>query len=185
MNTALLVVDIQNDYFPGGAMDLAGATEAGGQANVVLEAFRRKGWPVFHVQHIAAHPGATFFLPDTQGAEIHLSARPNPQEPVFQKHYPNSFRETPLLDRLRQQDISRLVIVGMMTHVCIDTTTRAAADLGFECWLASDACATRTQSFNGVTVPAESVQAAFLASLDGWFAKVLPVRDLSAALSSP
>lgn len=182
MNTALLVVDIQNDYFPGGAMELAGAEQAGARANQALDAFRKKGLPIFHVQHLATHPGATFFLPDSPGADIHPSARPHGAEPVFQKHYPNSFRETPLLDHLRRGGIDRLAIVGMMTHVCIDTTTRAAADLGFECLLASDACATRAQSFNGVTVPAESVQAAFLASLDGWFAKVSPVRDLCAAL---
>ena len=182
MNTALLVIDIQNDYFPGGTMELVGAAEAGNQAKKVLETFRQKALPIFHLQHIATHPGATFFLPNTQGAEIHQSVRPNDREMVFQKHYPNSFRETPLLDHLRRNGVTRLAIVGMMTHVCIDTTTRAAADLGFECLLASDACATRAQSFNGITVPAESVQAAFLASIDEWFAKVSPVRDLCAAL---
>ena len=180
MTTALLVVDIQNDYFPGGAMELTGADQAGARANQVLEAFRKKALPIFHVQHIAIHPGATFFLPDSPGADIHKSARPHGAEPVFRKHYPNSFRETPLLDHLRR--IDRLAIVGMMTHVCIDTTTRAAADFGFDCRLVGDACATRAQSFNGVTVPAESVQAAFLASLDGWFAKVLPAGELCADL---
>lgn len=182
MTTALLVVDIQNDYFPGGAMELAGADQAGACANQVLDAFRKKALPIFHVQHISTHPGATFFLPGSPGAGIHPSARPHGAEPVFQKHYPNSFRETPLLDHLRRHGIDRLAIVGMMTHVCIDTTTRAAADLGFTCQLVGDACATRAQSFDGVTVPAESVQAAFLASLDGWFAKVLPARELCAAL---
>jgi nicotinamidase-related amidase len=182
MTTALIVVDIQNDYFPGGALELAGADRAGARANQVLEAFRRKALPVFHIQHIAIHSGATFFLPNSSGAEIHKSARPHGAEPVFRKHYPNSFRETPLLDHLRRGGIDRLAIVGMMTHMCIDTTTRAAADLGFECLLASDGCATRAQSFNGVTVPAESVQAAFLASLDGWFAKVMPASNLCAAI---
>lgn len=182
MDTALLVVDVQNDYFPGGKMELVGATEAGNRAQKVLETFRQKALPIFYLQHIATHPGATFFLPNTRGAEIHQSVRPNDREIVFQKHYPNSFRETPLLDHLRRSGITRLAVVGMMTHMCIDTTTRAAADLGFECLLASDACATRAQSFNGITVPAESVQAAFLASIDGWFAKVSPARDLCAAL---
>jgi nicotinamidase-related amidase len=182
MTTALLVIDIQNDYFPGGAMELVGATEAAAQAQKAIETFRKKSLPIFHLQHIATHPGATFFLPNTRGAEIHLSVRPNDGEIVFQKHYPSSFRETPLLDHLRRDGVTRLAIVGMMTHVCIDTTTRAAADLGFECLLASDACATRAQSFNGITVPAESVQAAFLASIDGWFAKVSPVRELCATL---
>ena len=77
MTTALLVVDIQNDYFPGGTMELAGADQAGARANQVLEAFRKKALPIFHVQHIAIHPGATFFLPDSPGADIHKSARPH------------------------------------------------------------------------------------------------------------
>jgi nicotinamidase-related amidase len=73
---------------------------------------------------------------------------------------------------LRGRDIGRLVIVGMMTHMCIDTPTRAAADLGFECVLVHDACATRDLSFGGRMVPAATVQGAFMAALDGLFAKV-------------
>jgi nicotinamidase-related amidase len=177
-----LIIDIQNDYFPGGAMELVGSLEAGTRAKKLLEAFRRKALPVIHVQHIATHAGATFFLPDTRGAAIHESVLPVEGEPVFQKHFPNSFRGTPLLEHLRGREITRLVIAGMMTHMCIDTSTRAAADLGFECFLAHDACATRVQSFKGVTVPAESVHAAFLAAVDGVFAKVLSVDELCADL---
>jgi nicotinamidase-related amidase len=70
------------------------------------------------------------------------------------------------------------VIAGMMTHMCIDTTTRAAADLGFACSLAHDACATRALAFNGVQVPAESVHAAYLAGLNGSFARVRPASEL-------
>ncbi|HET9576720.1 MAG TPA: isochorismatase family protein [Usitatibacter sp.] len=91
---------------------------------------------------------------------------------------PNSFRETELLAHLRGNDISRLVIAGMMTHMCIDTTTRAAADLGFACLLAQDACATRALTFNGVQVPAQGVQAAYLAGLNGAFAKVQAADEL-------
>ena len=101
---------------------------------------------------------------------------------MIQKNFPNSFRETPLLDHLRERRIARLVIGGMMTHMCIDSTVRAAADLGFECLLAGDACATKALSFGGVTLPAESVQAAFLASLNGLFAKVQSVAELCAGL---
>lgn len=182
MSIALILIDIQNDYFPGGAMEVVGAAAAADQAAKLLAAFRHKALPVVHIQHIAARPGATFFLPDTVGSEIHKSVRPNQGEPVFQKHFPNSFRETPLLNYLRKEDISRLAIVGMMTHMCIDTTTRAAADLGFSCSLAHDACATRALSFNGVQVSAENVQASYLAALNGLFAKVLSANDLVADL---
>ena len=178
--TALIIVDIQNDYFPGGAMENVGATEAAKQAALLLDAFRRKSLPIIHIQHISTRPGATFFRPDTPGVEIHQSVAPKPGEALFQKHFPSAFRQTPLLEHLRGEKISKLAIVGMMTHMCIDTTTRAATDLGFQCSLAYDACATRALSFQGVEVPAQSVQAAYLAGLSGLFAKVVPARELAA-----
>ncbi len=177
---ALLLVDIQNDYFPNGAMELVGSIEAGKRAGVLLAEFRRKELPVIHIQHVAARAGATFFLPETQGVEIHESVSPKNGEAVFKKHYPNSFRETPLLEYLRGGKITDLVIAGMMTHMCIDTTVRAAADLGFACRLAHDACATRALSFNGVSVSAGDVQTAYLAGLNGLFAQVRSVDEISA-----
>lgn len=185
MTTALLIVDIQNDYFPGGAMEVVGAEAAAAQASRLLAAFRQQARPVVHIQHVSARPGATFFLPDTPGVQIHEAVRPAAGETVFRKHFPNSFRETPLLEHLRANAISELVIAGMMTHMCIDTTTRAAADLGFKCMLAKDACATRALSFDGVAVPAESVQAAYLAALNGLFAKVVPAGELCSGLAKP
>jgi len=182
MHTALLIIDIQNDYFPGGAMELVGALEAGNHARRALTAFREKLLPVVHIQHVAVHPGATFFLPNTPGMDIHPCVAPKAGEVIIQKHYANAFRETPLLEHLRKEGISRLAIVGMMTHMCVDTSVRAAADHGFECLLAHDACATRAQSFGGVSVSAESVQAAFLAAIDGTFAKVLSVDERALAL---
>ena len=182
MNIALLLIDIQNDYFPGGAMELAGSVEAGQRAAMLLAAFRRTGRPVIHVLHISTRPGATFFLPDTPGAEIHPCVAPQEGETIVRKHFPNSFRETPLLEHLRNRNITGLVIAGMMTHMCVDTTTRAAADLGFSCQLAHDACATRTLSFGGSTVAAADVQTAFVASLNGFFAKVQSAGDLCAGL---
>lgn len=182
MRTALLIIDIQNDYFPGGSMELVGATEAGARAELALALFRERSWPVVHVQHVADESNATFFRPNTPGVEIHPCVIPLPGESIIQKHYPNAFRETFLLKHLRSHDVTRLVIVGMMTHMCIDTSVRAAADLGFECLLAHDACATLPQSFGGVTVSAEKVQAAFLAALDGTFAEVLSVEELLSTL---
>ncbi len=182
MNQALLLVDIQNDYFPGGAMELVGSIEAGIQAGKLLQIFRTKHQPIIHIQHVTTRQGVNIFLPNTKGVLIHESVSPLQGETVFQKHYPNSFRETPLLEHLRQHQITQLVIAGMMTHMCIDTTTRAAADLGFQCMLAHDACATISLSFGNITVPAEHVHTAFLAALNGIFAKVLSVKEISAAL---
>ncbi len=180
MTAALLIVDIQNDYFPGGAMENVGATEAARNAAILLDAFRGKSLPVIHIQHISTRPGATFFRPNTPGVEIHESVLPKPGETLFQKHFPSAFRDTPLLEHLRKEKISKLAIVGMMTHMCIDTTTRAAADLGFQCSLAHDAVATRALTFKGVQVPAESVQVAYLAGLNGLFAKVASASELAA-----
>lgn len=182
MTKALLIIDIQNDYFPGGAMENVGATQAGNHARELLSAFRQKALPVVHVQHLSVRPGATFFLPGTKGAEIHESVLPLAGEPVFQKNFPNAFRKTPLLEHLQGHKIDSLVIAGMMTHMCIDTSARAATDLGFSCLLAHDACATRALSFGGTTVPAESVQTTFLAALNGLFAKVQSTRELCTSL---
>jgi nicotinamidase-related amidase len=183
MSTALVIIDIQNDYFPAGTMELVGAQAAAEKAAQLLAAFRTKGMPVVHIQHIATRPGATFFLPGTKGADIHSSVQPLAGESVFTKHFPNAFRDTPLLDFLRLHQISHVAFAGSMTHMCIDTTVRAAADLGFTCSLAHDACATKALAFNGVEVPAAHVQAAYLAGLNGSFAKVLPTADLVAALA--
>ncbi|CAG0936043.1 nicotinamidase/pyrazinamidase [Thermoflexales bacterium] len=182
MNTALVIVDIQNDYFPDGKLPLVGSVEASQQAARLLDHFRRAQWPIIHIQHIAVRPGATFFLPGTPGADFHVDVRPLPGEPIVQKNFPNSFRETPLLDVLREKQVNRLVICGMQTNMCIDATTRAAADYGFECLVAADACAARNLAFDGHAVPAEQVHHAFLAALNGSYAKVLKVDQLLAQL---
>ncbi|MCE2970286.1 MAG: cysteine hydrolase [Burkholderiales bacterium] len=177
---ALLLIDIQNDYFDGGRMPLVGSLEAAARAAELLAAFRQRAEPVFHVQHISTRAGASFFLPDTDGVRIHASVAPQDGEPVVVKHFPNAFRATPLAEQLRAAGVARLTVAGMMTHMCIDTSVRAAADLGFECVLAADACATRDLVWQGATVPAAQVQAAFLAALNGSFARVASVAELFA-----
>src|SRR5262245_51971323 len=167
MKKALLIVDVQNDYFPGGRMQLEGGEAASLRAAALLAAFRDRRLPIWHVQHVSVRPGASFFLPNTDGVKIHPNVAPAGNEPVVQKHFPNAFRETPLLDALRQGGIQELMIAGMMTHLCIDATTRAAADLGFKCLLAHDACATRALSFGDARVPAEHVHVSFLSALNG------------------
>jgi nicotinamidase-related amidase len=169
---ALILVDIQNDYFPGGKNPLSGAEAAAQVARKALDKARKKQETVIHIQHVS-RPGAPFFLPDTPGIEIHPLLAPCAGEPVIQKHYPNSFRETSLLDELRRRRISRLYFCGMMTHMCVDTTVRAAVDLGFQCVVVGDATATKDLTYRGATVPAAQVQAAFLSALDVAFAKVV------------
>jgi len=163
---------------------LDGSLEASLRARQLLVAFRQGKLPVIHVQHVSLRPGASFFLPNTDGVAIHENVHPLEGELIFQKHYPNSFRDTELLVCLHDQQIRRLVICGMMTHMCIDATTRAAFDHGFDCWVAEDACATRALLYKGRTIPAEEVQLSFLAALDSAYARVLGTDEIISHLSS-
>jgi nicotinamidase-related amidase len=177
-DTALVIIDIQNDYFPGGAMELEGADAAGAKAGTAVKQFRSKGLPIIHVRHLSTRPGSTFFLPGTKGAEIHASVTPEKSETVIEKNFPNSFRVTGLKDALEKQGIKNLVVAGMMTHMCVDASVRHAADLGYKITLLGDACATRAQKIAGETIPARQVHLAFLAALNGFYAKVVDSHEL-------
>ena len=172
MSVGLLIIDIQNDYFPGGKWELEGSEQAGHVAGKLLTFFREHKLPIAHIQHVAK-PDAPFFVPGTPGVEIRPVVKPLPNETLIQKHFPNAFRETPLLDHLRSQGIGELVLTGMMTHMCVDAATRAAADLGFGCRIAEDGCATRALKLNDKIVPAPEVHAAFLAALNGAYGRVI------------
>ncbi|MBF0105124.1 MAG: cysteine hydrolase [Deltaproteobacteria bacterium] len=178
MTTALLLIDIQNDYFKNGRMVLENSDSAALNAGRLLSFFREHALPVFHVQHLSLRQGATFFIPHTSGAEFYKGVLPSEGETVVQKHFPNSFRETTLSDHLLHSKVERLVVAGMMTHMCVDTTVRAAVDLGFQCIIAHDACATRDLVLGDRRVVAADVQTAFMAALDGVFGKVLTVDEI-------
>ena len=165
MKTALLVIDIQKDYFPGGKFPLVNPEEAANMAYMLLQCFREHGGHHVHIQHIAIKPDATFFIRGDVGSDIHDLVAHFEGEPIVYKHYPNSFRETNLLEMLKGWGIERVVVTGMMTHMCVDATARAAADFGFQLWIAEDACATRDLEFNGTIVPADHVHKAFMAAL--------------------
>ncbi len=182
VNVGLLLIDIQKDYFPGGKMELQGSEDAGQVVGRLLSFFRQHRLPITHVQHLSIRPGATFFIPQTSGAEFHLSAKPQDNENVIQKHYPNSFRETMLALHLQQLSIEQLVIAGMMTHMCVDATTRAAADFGYACWIIQDGCATRDLKLNERIVSASDVHTAFLAALNGTYGRVMTADTAIAEL---
>ena len=177
MRKALLLIDLQNDYFPGGKMTLDGANEAVQNAMLLLDRFRKEFWPVFHIRHVAMKPDATFFLPDTGGLDFHPSISPLPGEKVIVKHFPNSFRETGLLEHLHELTVESLVICGMMTHMCIDATTRAAKDLGYNCTVIADACATKSLEINGQVISSKNVHLSFLAALAGYYSNVCTTEE--------
>jgi nicotinamidase-related amidase len=101
-----------------------------------------------------------------------------PGETLVAKHFPNSFRETILLDQLKKANAASVAVCGAMSHMCIDATVRAACDLGFQCRVAQDACATRALTFGQETVPAVKVHAAFMAALSAAYAQVLSTEEL-------
>lgn len=159
-------------------MPLEGPVEAAVQARKLLAHFRYNHLPAVFIQHVSVGPEETSFRPGSPGVSLYTGVRPLPGEAVIRKRYPNAFRDTNLLELLRTDEVSRLVICGMMTHMCIDATTRAACDYEFACIVAADACATRDLTFAGETVPAAMVQRAFLAALDGTFGRVLNADEI-------
>lgn len=169
---ALVVVDLQNDYFPGGKWTLSGIDAAADNAGRLLAAARTAGEPVLHIRHEFRSEDAPFFTPGSPGAQIHPKAANRADEPVILKHFVNSFRDTELKQRLDDLGVTEIVLCGAMSHMCIDAATRAAADFGYKVTLIHDACASRDLTFNGVTVPAAQVHAAFMAALGFAYAQL-------------
>ncbi|EZP25440.1 cysteine hydrolase family protein [Pseudomonas sp. RIT288] len=174
---ALIVVDIQNDYFPQGKWPLVSVDAAADNAARLIAAFREAGDAVVHIRHEFTSADAPFFVPGSEGAKLHPKVLNRNDEPVVLKHFVNSFRETELQSILDQQGIKDLVIVGSMSHMCIDGITRAAADLGYGVTVIHDACASRDLEFNGVTVPAAQVHAAFMSALGFAYASVVSADE--------
>ncbi len=182
MKTALVLVDIQQDYFPKGRMEVVGAVEATRAAKELLDFFRHKNMPIVHIQHVTTRTGATFLLANTEGINFHENVRPLPGEAVVTKHFPNSFRGTALQKELLSNGVRELVVCGMMSHMCIDATVRAAFDRGYSCMVAHDACAARNVVFNGLEVPAQHVHGAYMSALGAVYAKVLSAADIMGRL---
>jgi len=182
MKTALLIIDIQKDYFPGGKFPLVNPEDAAKNAYMLLQCFREHSGHHVHIQHISLKPDAAFFIKGESGSDIHDSVAHFEGEPIVYKHYPNAFRETNLLKMLKEWEIECVVICGMMTHMCVDATARAAADLGFQVLLAEDACATRDLQYDDTVIPAELVHKAFLAALKS-YGKVMKTEELLALLA--
>jgi nicotinamidase-related amidase len=134
--TALLIVDVQEFYFPGGRMQLENPELAGMNAGLLLDHFRNNEMLVYHVRHN--------FEP---GGDIHPYVKPQEGEAVFSKDQVNSFAGTGLLEMMQQDSVEQVVICGMQTHMCVEAAVRAAHDFGFTCLVASDACATRALQF--------------------------------------
>ncbi len=168
---AILVVDLQNEYWPAGNLPLDGIDAAAANAARVMAHARAKGDVVVNIRH--EMPDAPYFAPGSEGARINQAVLPQDDEPVITKHFPNSFRETGLSELLTEKGVEDVVIVGAMSHMCIDATVRAASDLGYKTTTIHDACATRDLDFDGMTIPAAQVHATLMAALAFGYGEVI------------
>lgn len=174
---ALVLIDVQNDYFADGKWPLSGMDLAADNAAKLLTAARAAGDLVVHVRHEFPSADAPFFAPDSEGAQIHAKVRSLHNEPLVLKHHVNSFRETDLQAILERNDVEEVTICGAMSHMCVDAGVRAASDLGYQCVIVHDACATRDQEFNGKVVRAADVHAAFMGALGFAYAKLVSTQE--------
>lgn len=163
---ALLLIDIQDIYFMPGPMRLHRPHQAVKKAAALLERFRWERKTVIHVKH-------SFKL----FSDFHKSVKPLEKEKVIRKEYPSSFLETDLREYLQENKIEKIVVAGMMSHMCVDTTVRACQDYGYEVVVIEDACAAKRLEFRGKRIDAETVHAVMMASLDGMFAKVMKMEE--------
>lgn len=177
MARGLLIIDIQRDYFPGGAYPLIEPDAAAQSARRLLDSFRASGEPIIHLKHVDA-PDAPFLRRGTDGIEIHPLVAPSDGETVIEKGMPNGFIDTNLADELKSNEIDSLVVAGMMSSMCVDATVRAAVDRGFTATVVHDACAAPNLEFAGESVPGASVHAAFMAALADGYAKVVDADTL-------
>jgi len=183
MKTSLLVIDIQKDYFPGGKFPLVNPEKAAKKAYELLQCFREHNGKHVHIQHISLEPDATFFIKGDNGSDIHDIVAHFEGEPITYKHEPNSFLNTDLLELLKSWEIERVIICGMMTHMCVDATARAASDLGFQVVVAEDACATRDLKYGDTVIPSEMVHKSFMAALKS-YGKVMKSEEIIAMIAN-
>lgn len=172
-NTALLIIDIQMFYFPGGQLPLANPGEAAQNASDILTTFREQNMTVIHVRHKASN-----------GFEIHELVSPKEGEKVITKTKANSFIGTDLEDYLNQNNIKNIIITGMQTHMCIEAATRAASDIGYNCVIAEDACTTRDLIYGKHTISAHDVHYSTLNTLNRTYAKIMSTEEVISLINS-
>jgi nicotinamidase-related amidase len=170
--TALLIIDVQEFYFPGGRMQLENPEIAGMNAGLLLDHFRKSEMPVYHVRHN--------FEP---GGNIHPYVKPMGDEAVISKDQVNAFVDTELLEMMQGDSVEQVVICGMQTHMCVEAAVRAAHDYGFSCLLVSDACATRALQYEEHIIPAKNVHYSTLNSLQGTYARIITTDAIIKELS--
>lgn len=177
----LIVVDLQNEYLPTGKLPLTGIEAAAANAARVIADARSKRLPVFHIRHESATGDAPVFVPGTDNVQIQPAVAPVGDEPVIVKNHINAFRQTDLKQQLDARGVEEVVVVGAMSHMCVDAVVRAAADMGYPVTVLHDACATLDLAFGEVSVPAAQVHAAMMAAFAFGYGTVKSADDYLAA----
>lgn len=182
-DTALIVIDLQRDYFADGEFPLPGIESAVERAAVLIALFRASGMPVIHVRHVELDPAVGFLLDGTPGVEIDPRVAPRGEDMLITKNYPNAFRDTTLVKILHVLGAKELFFCGAMSNLCIDATVRAAFDMGYHCTVIEDACAASDLEFGGNVIPATQVHGAFMAALASAYGEVVDLKTFSERLA--
>jgi nicotinamidase-related amidase len=178
--TALILIDWQQGFDDLNYWGNRNNPDAEANGEKLLAHWRAKGWPVFHAKHNSTEPQSRLH-PDHSGNAFKPGFEPRDGETVYGKNVNSALIGTELEADLRAQGISKLVLCGITTDHCVNTTTRMAANLGFEATIAADACATFDRGLpDGRTFPAELVHDVALSSLNDEFAAVKTVDEIIA-----
>ena len=182
-DTALIVIDLQRDYFSDGKFALPGIERTVQRASALIALFRTHGMPVIHVRHIEKDPAVGFLLDGTPGIEIDPRVAPRGEDMLITKNYPNAFRDTTLAKIIHVLGAKELFFCGAMSNLCIDATVRAAFDMGYRCTVIEDACAACDLVFGGNVIPATLVHGAFMAALASAYGEVVDLKTFSTRLA--
>jgi nicotinamidase-related amidase/ketosteroid isomerase-like protein len=175
--TALVLVDLQNDYFSGGRFELDNINDAAIEASKLLSHFRKNDMPVIHIQHIFEEANSPFFTANTVGVEIESNVKPNANEPVIIKHQIDSFIDTTLEQTLVELGIDNLIIVGAMAQACVQTICRSAVNKGYQCEVIADAIAAPKLEYAQHKFTGEQLVAANLLSLSFGGAEITETKQ--------
>ncbi|CEP18409.1 hypothetical protein [Parasitella parasitica] len=181
MKEALIIVDVQNDYFPGGGLPTWRPEETADEIKKILDKFRQDGKEVIHVAHHIT-PEMEKILPilkkGTRGVEIHETVKPRDSEKVIYKNYSDSFVGTNLKEYLLSKQIDTIIVVGMMIHNCVNATAYSGTDEGFKMIVVAEAVNTFDQEIFGEVIPAETIWKSFLAGIKFAYAQVKKIDDI-------
>ncbi|OFI49564.1 isochorismatase [Floricoccus tropicus] len=178
MKQALIIIDVQNDYFKNGKMELNNTENALIIINKLERKFYEANLPVIYIRHIKNDLKADFFAKNSHGSELEERLLLNHSSIIIEKQFPNSFYKTKLLSTLKKLKVEQVIICGMMTHMCVDSTTRASNELGLKPILIADGTATKDLYFDEELISSKYVQLSFLASLKN-FAKVITYDEFN------